>query len=187
MIVDPNNFSNISLDLELLELWEAQWCLKFNVQKCMVMQIGLSNPKNQYSFGGESLRCVDNEKDLGVTFNSSFSFEDHVRNSIAKANRTIAWVTRNVISREPSVMLGLYKSLIKPHIEYCSQAWAPMARHGNWSLILELEAVQRSFTRMIDGLGLMTYRERLNKLNLTTLLERRVRGDLIEMFKMLWL
>ena len=149
----------------------------------MVMQIGLSNPKNQYSFGGESLRCVDNEKDLGVTFNSSFSFEDHVRNSIAKANGTIAWVTRNVISREPSVMLGFYKSLIKPHIEYCSQAWAPMARHGNWSLILELEAVQRSFTRMIDGLGLMTYRERLDKLNLTTLLERRVRGDLIVMFK----
>ena len=58
-----------------------------------------------------------------------------------------------------------------------------MARHGNWSLILELEGVQRSFTRMIDGLGLMTYRERLYKLNLTTLLERRVRGDLIEMFK----
>ena len=86
-------------------------------------------------------------------------------------------------SRETSVMLGLYKSLVKPHIEYCSQAWAPMARHGNWSLILELEGVQRSFTRMIDGLGLMTYRERLDKLNLTTLLERRVRGDLIEMFK----
>ena len=97
--VDPNKFSNISLDLELLELWEAQWCLKFNVEKCMFMQIGLSNPKNQYYFGGESLRCVDNEKDLGVVFNSSFSFEDHVRNSITKANRTIAWVTRNVISR----------------------------------------------------------------------------------------
>ena len=58
-----------------------------------------------------------------------------------------------------------------------------MARHGNWSLILELEGVQRSFTRMIDGLGLMTYRERLDNLKLTTLLELRVRGDLIEMFK----
>ena len=131
----------------------------------MVMQIGLSNPKN--------------EKDLGVTFNSSFIFEDHVRNSITKANRTIAWATRNVISREPSIMLGLYKSMI----EYCSQAWAPMTRHRNWSLILELEAVQRSFTRMIYRLGLMKYRERLYKLNLTTLLERRVGGDLIEMFK----
>ena len=65
--------------------------LKFNVDKCMVMQVGPCNPKNQYSFGGVPLRCVDSEKDLGVTFNTSFNFEDHVRNSIAKANGTIAW------------------------------------------------------------------------------------------------
>ena len=123
-----------------------------NVDKCMVMQAGPCNPKNQYLFGGVPLRCVDSEKDLGVTFNTSFNFEDHVRNSIAKANGTIAWLTRSMISREPSVMLGLYKSLIKPHLEYCSQAWAPMARHGNWSLIPELEGVQRSFTRMISSL-----------------------------------
>ena len=58
-----------------------------------------------------------------------------------------------------------------------------MASHGKWSLILELEGVQRSSTCMIDGVGLMTYRDRLYKLKLTTLLERRVRGDLIEMFK----
>ena len=181
MIVNP--FINLTADLKLLELWESRWCLNFNVDKCMVMQIGSCNPKNQYLFGGVPLRCVESEKDLGVVFNTSFNFEDHVRKCIAKANGTIAWLTRNIISRETSVMLGLYKSLVKPHIEYCSQAWAPMARHGNWSLILELEGVQRSFTRMIDGLGLMTYRERLDKLNLTTLLERRVRGDLIEMFK----
>ena len=112
------------------------------------------------------------EKDLGVTFNTSFNFEDHVRNSIAKANRTIAWVMRSIISREPSVMLGLYKSLIKPHIyRVRCQAWAPMARHGNWSLILELEGVQRSFTRMIDGVGLLTYRDRLDKLKLTVTLK----------------
>ena len=47
----------------------------------------------------------------------------------------------------------------------------------------KLEDIQRSFTRMIDGLGLLTYRERLDRLKLTTLLERRMRGDLIEMFK----
>ena len=58
-----------------------------------------------------------------------------------------------------------------------------MARHGNWSLILQLESVQRSFTRMVDGVGLLTYRYRLDMLKLTTLLERRVHGDLIEMFK----
>ena len=48
---------------------------------------------------------------------------------------------------------------------------------------MAIESVQREFTRLIDGVGLMTYEQRLNKLQLTTLLERRARGDLIETFK----
>ena len=63
------------------------------------MQIGFCNLKNQYLFGSVPLSCVDSEKDLEVTFNTSFNFKDHVGNSIAKANRTIAWVTRSIISR----------------------------------------------------------------------------------------
>ena len=45
MIVNP--FINLTADLQLLELWESRWCLNFNVDKCMVMQIGSCNPKNQ--------------------------------------------------------------------------------------------------------------------------------------------
>ena len=48
-----------------------------------------------------------------------------------------------------------------------------------------MENVQRHFTRMIDGIGLVSYEERLKRLNLTTLLERRMRGDLIETFKIM--
>ena len=120
MIVDPKNFSNISLDLELLELWEAQWCLKFNVQKCMVMQIGLSNPKNQYSFGGESLRCVDNEKDLGVTFNSSFSFEDQMIKSAIGAVFNVSLCLGEIILGIPPITitnkLNSIKHLLKINI-----------------------------------------------------------------------
>ena len=58
-----------------------------------------------------------------------------------------------------------------------------MASHGNWKSIMSLEDVQRSFTRQIDGLGLLTYEQRLSILGLTTLIERRARGDLIETFK----
>ena len=61
--------------------------------------------------------------------------------------------------------------------------WSPLPKFGNWGLILDIEDVQRSFTRLIDGIGLLPYRTRLEYLNLTTLLERRVRGDLIETFK----
>ena len=95
----------------------------------------------------------------------------------------IGWVVRNVITREQSVMLNIFKSLIRPHIEYCVQIWSPTARHGNWGIIMEIEDVQRRFTRMVDGIGLLPYKERLSKLSITTLLERRMRGDLIETFK----
>ena len=60
-----------------------------------------------------------------------------------------------------------------------------MAEQGNWSLISELEGVQRRFTSLIDEVGTLRlpYSERLDKLKLTTLAERRIRGDLIEAFK----
>ena len=63
------------------------------------------------------------------------------------------------------------------------QLWSPAAVHGNWGLILQLEGVQRRFTRLINGIGTLPYSERLEALNLTTLAERRLRGDLIETFK----
>ena len=84
---------------------------------------------------------------------------------------------RNLVLRERNVMLSVYKMLIRPHLEYCVQLWNPVPEHGSWSLILELEGVQRRFTRLIDEIGALPYSERLASLNLTTLAERRIRGS----------
>ena len=120
-----------------------------------------------------------------MLFNEKFNFTDAIAAFISKAKSCLFWVTRNIISRDPDVMLKAYKSVVRPHLEYCCQAWAPNARHGNWKLIMELESVQRTFTRLVKGMEALSYHERLKKLGLTTLLERRMRGDLIESFKIL--
>ena len=52
----------------------------------------------------------------------------------------IGWMVRNFISREANV-LKIYKILIRLHVEYCTQVWAPMSRHGNWS-IMRFESTQ---------------------------------------------
>ena len=118
-----------------------------------------------------------------INIESNLAWGSHIQSNISKAKQCTGWVKRNVISRNADVMVNIYKSLIRPHLEYCVQLWSPKAEHGNWATIMELESVQREFTRLIDGIGLLTYKERLDKLKLTTLIERRARGDLIEVFK----
>ena len=80
-------------------------------------------------------------------------------------------------------MINIYKSLVRPNLEYCVQLWNPIPKNGNWALIMELESVQRKYTRFVDGIGLLPYKDRLKKLRITTLIERRARGDIIELFK----
>ena len=54
-------------------------------------------------------------------------------------------------------MIAIYKALIRPHLEYCVQLWNPPAAHGSWGTVLELESVQRRFTRLIDEVGTYEY------------------------------
>ena len=174
-------------DINSLVEWQDKWLLRFNTKdnKCKIIHVGKNNPCNQYYMGDVLLPSVESEKDLGVLVSKNLEWTDHITSCISKANSMIAWVTRSIISRESDEMLQIYKSMIRTHVEYCVQLWSPLPTHGNWGLILAIEDIQRKFTRLIDGIGLLPYRTRLQKLGLTTLLERRARGDLIETFKII--
>ena len=177
--------NTLQTDLDHLSKWQNIWLLKFNTKdnKCKVMHAGTNNPKHKYFLDGMELPEIKSEKDLGVLVSDSLSWQPHIDAIVKKANSCVAWVLRSVISRSPKVMLQIFKSMIRPHLEYCVQLWSPLPAHGSWATILAIENVQRTFTRAIDGLGLLTYENRLKKLGLTTLLERRARGDLIETFR----
>ena len=73
-----------------------------------------------------------------------------------------------------------YKSLVRPHLEYCIQAWRPYLTQD----IEMLEKVQRRATKMVYGFNDLTYEQRLRRLCITILETPRLRGDLIEVFKL---
>ena len=79
------------------------------------------------------------EKDLGINGVSKLKWNYHIEQNISNAKTCIGWVTR----READVMINIYKSLVRPNLEYCVQLWDPIPKHGNWALIMELESVQR--------------------------------------------
>jgi len=78
-------------------------------------------------------------------------------------------------------MVQLYKSLVRPHLEYCSPAWNP---HYSKNKAM-LERVQHGLTRLFPELRDMMYEARLKALKLWSLEERHNRADLIEVYKMM--
>ena len=150
LIANLSDKTVIDNDLKSLEDWERKWLLEFNSEKCKVLHIDLNDNKHvDYVLNGKQLKKTEQEKDLGVLTSGTLLWNDQIESCISKANQMLCWISRNLISREKSLMLRVYKTLIRPHLEYCVQLWNPAAEHGNWSLILRIESVQRRFKRII--------------------------------------
>ena len=166
-------------DLDRLTCWANKWQMKFNVDKCKVLHIGSSNDRVQYEMNGQILEAVNKEKDLGVMISSDLKPSQHCSEVVKTANKLVGFIGRAFENKSETVLLKLYNSLVRPHLEYCVQFWSPYYQKD----IDKLERVQRRLTKMIPRLRNMPYEERLKSLNLFSLSKRRMRGDLIEVFK----
>merc|ERR1711867_316048 len=119
------------------------------------------------------------EKDLGVHVDSLLNFEEHIYETVKKARRMSGLFMRTISYKTKEIMIPLYKALIRPILEYANPVWAPYKR----KFIDCLESVQRNFTKQVFGLRNLSYKQRLTLLKLPSLEFRRIRGDMIEVYK----
>ena len=167
-------------DINNLYKWTQDSLLTFNLEKCTSMTISRSgNNVRQYSLNNSPLNSTSKERDLGVILDNRLHFDQHIQAKINKANSIMALIRKTYTYLDNSSFLLLFKSLVRPHLEYANQIWKPYLKKH----ITAIENVQRRATRLLPGMQDLSYEERLQKLKLPTLQYRRTRGDLIETYK----
>ena len=136
-------------DLNTLSQLTNDWLLSFNVDKCKVTHIGKNNPKLDYTMRTENENSIlietSEEKDLGVWITNDLKHEKQVIAASQRAMAVLRSVRRAFVRFDIETFSIIYTSYIRPHLEYCIQAWSPYYA----KYILLLETVQRRATKLV--------------------------------------
>ena len=150
--------------------------MEFNIGKCKSLHYGYGNAMRKYTIDNEILQRTDEEKDLGVLMSASLKPSSQCAAAASKAMSALYRSRRTFKYIDEESFKILYKTYIRPNLEFCIPAWCPYLSKD----IEVMEKVQRRATKMVPELKNLQYEDRLQRLGILNLSARRLGGDLIE-------
>ena len=161
--------------------WAEEWKMEINPSKSKIMHLGINNPGFTYSVNGTEIKAVTEEKDIGFWITDDLSTKTHVHKARCRALGEISRIRRNFSYVDKRAFCVLYNQRVRPHLDYGMTACPPESA----AEAKLLERVQGKATALVHGMKGLNAEERRKKLGLMTLEQRRERGDLIEVYKIL--
>src|SRR6218665_2505909 len=120
--------------------WSQDWQMLFNLEKCSVMHMRKGNQELSYIMGGKVLKVSEEERDFGLIMHRSAKPSRQCAEASKKANSTLGMIRRTIVTRDKDKILRLYKTLVRPQLEYCIQVWSPYLQQD----MEKLEKVKRA-------------------------------------------
>ncbi|XP_065672076.1 uncharacterized protein LOC136089905 [Hydra vulgaris] len=180
-----NDTTDIQTDLNKITERTKVYLMKLNLEKCKVMHMGNNNPRSNYSLQDTTnylnydLEKSDVEKDLGIFVSSNAKYFNQVIHASNKANRMLNMLKKTFISRDLMLWTKLYKTYVRPNLEHAISAWSPYLMKD----IKTIEKNQRRSTKVPTICKHLCYTDRCILFQIQKLKDRRIRGDLIQKFK----
>ena len=179
---DFNNAGHDQLqgDIDLLVRTSTSWGLKLNSDKCKQLCFGnrRESPPT-FLVDGIPVEVVNSHRDLGVIVDDQLKFHGHIQRKIGYLHALTTSILSCTLSRDSAFLMPIYKSHIRPKLEYGSCLW----NVGFVGDVRKLERLQRRWTRSVSGLADRPYNERLRVLDLFSIKGRLLRADLIMVWK----
>ena len=181
-IITSQDHDHLQEDLDKLALWEHRWKMSFNPAKCSVMHMSRRQSiyMPAYYLHGQRLENATHTKYLGVTMSNNMKWNEHIKNTSSKANKTLGFLKRNLKTSSKYAKLTAYKALVRPILEYASPVWDPYTNEG----INEIEKVQRRAARWITNKHDSNMEMDMQILGLPSLENRRNRARLSAFYKL---
>ena len=136
--------ARIQKDLDNISEWASIWGSFLNEEKCVVMHQGPENQEAEYFLNGKALATSSREKDLGIVVTDDLSLSEQVKKAVATANSMLYRIKNSISYFDPHMVDILYKTFIRPHLEFGVAAWNPYLQAD----IKMLERVQRRASKL---------------------------------------
>ena len=99
--------------------------MSFNEDKCNVLHLERSNPKQQHKLGTDGLRSSSAERDLGVVAGSELNGSQWCALAEKVDSSLLGCTSKSTVSKSRNMAISVYLALIRPHLEHCDQFWSP--------------------------------------------------------------
>ena len=149
---NPDDIMGLQEDINKLVGWTNKWQMNFNVDKCSVMHFGHNNIQSNYNMSNQQLPTTDQQRIIGIIITKDIKWQKQTEKSCKTAYRVLGCIARNFWYKNKGLILPLYKSLVRPHLEHTVQFWSPHLTRD----IDKMEKIQRRATEMIPEITTAT-------------------------------
>ena len=182
-INSSSDCSTLQADLRVIYDWAKKVNMHFNADKFECLRFW-PNPTlaPDYEYlgpDGQAIEVKETLKDLGVHLSSNLTFHVQVEKTVAAASKLAGWGLRTFRRRSLATMKSIWKTLVQPKLDYCSQFWSP----GDQESINRLESVQRHFLSKVSTNEDLNYWEKLKAFKMSSQERRRERYMVVFLWK----